>query len=166
MRFMPGETLLGRLIAICVSAITATPKARGGGAMNRDRHTTLRLLRGRYFNPHTREGCDSRLTCAYRQTIGISIHTPVKGVTYLPCLNGHGPIISIHTPVKGVTRPARAGCHARSHFNPHTREGCDVPGAGGREVPGGISIHTPVKGVTTRARATYTPISAFQSTHP
>jgi len=24
MRFMPGETLLGRLIAICVSAITAT----------------------------------------------------------------------------------------------------------------------------------------------
>ena len=59
MRFMPGEALLGRLIAICVPAITATPKTRGGGTVNRDRHTALRPLRGRYFNPHTREGCDS-----------------------------------------------------------------------------------------------------------
>ena len=57
---------------------------------------------------------------------GISIHTPVKGVTGkaqnvdVPTHN-----ISIHTPVKGVTRYSTQPSASRE-----------------------ISIHTPVKGVT------------------
>ena len=55
------------------------------------------------FNPHTREGCDDEPDQPEIGIEGISIHTPVKGVTgeagdqdiWLP--------ISIHTPVKGVT---------------------------------------------------------------
>ena len=108
----------------------------------------------------------------------ISIHTPVKGVT---CAAGY-PVgdradISIHTPVKGVT--SRSGSPSPADivdFNPHTREGCDIPApqitvaAGGdfnphtregcdavqlyvRPAFESISIHTPVKGVTRRVRA-------------
>ena len=33
----------------------------------------------------------------------ISIHTPVKGVTYQDVRTGETVVISIHTPVKGVT---------------------------------------------------------------
>ena len=59
---------------------------------------------------------------------GISIHTPVKGVTVgvppFPGLKN----ISIHTPVKGVT----------------------YRGVGERDPVSIISIHTPVKGVTSK----------------
>ena len=58
---------------------------------------------------------------------GISIHTPVKGVTGAPDQGALLRDISIHTPVKGVTEPGRDD----------------------RRHPG-ISIHTPVKGVTLR----------------
>ncbi len=80
----------------------------------------------------------------------VSIHTPVKGVTYLipahqpgSCFNPHSregsddafgfPLpetgVSIHTPVKGVTGPHRLRVGLRH-----------------------ASIHTPVKGVTRRPR--------------
>ena len=35
--------------------------------------------------------------------------------------------ISIHTPARGVTSSASHNCRESSHFNPHTREGCDRP---------------------------------------
>ena len=78
-----------------------------------------------YFNPHTREGCDPQTADVY-----------------------HAPYISIHTPVKGVTfLPGGSVCPA-VYFNPHTREGCDII----KDIITGtafqISIHTPVKGVT------------------
>ena len=95
----------------------------------------------------------------------ISIHTPVKGVTYtvsrLSCVtsdfNPHTregcdyrticeyvrvPSISIHTPVKGVTPKACSGCSQRHHFNPHTREGCDLYRAGRRNCHGYFNPHT------------------------
>ena len=77
------------------------------------------------FNPHTREGCDHRPGTRAAQMGGISIHTPVKGVTTSMVGVAWGDVISIHTPVKGVTIYA------------YVLE-CIV----------NISIHTPVKGVT------------------
>ena len=41
---------------------------------------TQRVLLRRYFNPHTREGCDL-FNPRTGEQIAISIHTPVKGVT-------------------------------------------------------------------------------------
>ena len=57
------------------------------------------------FNPHSREGSDTTEVKESVDSLPISIHTPVKGVTKLYFIAkkkiGH---ISIHTPVKGVTR--------------------------------------------------------------
>ena len=55
----------------------------------------------------------------------ISIHTPVKGVTYRHSTAQLMIGISIHTPVKGVTQPFAESVQYIT-----------------------ISIHTPVKGVT------------------
>ncbi len=100
----------------------------------------------RYFNPHTREGCD-RHRCSGSETAynfnphtregcdgidehnppadAISIHTPVKGVTASDCDHVVAVVISIHTPVKGVTLVRDSCKRVHEHFNPHTREGCD-----------------------------------------
>ena len=59
-----------------------------------------------YFNPRTREGCDSSLSSAAMRSFRISIHAPVKGAT--------------HGPGKGRDFPL--------YFNPRTREGCDKGG--------------------------------------
>ena len=56
--------------------------------------------------------------------------------------------ISIHTPVKGVTVSVDDINLAFLDFNPHTREGCDVPVEEIARMVVEISIHTPVKGVT------------------
>ena len=55
--------------------------------------------------------------------------------------------ISIHTPVKGVTSHIIISYLYQSYFNPHTREGCDLP-KDYTDEDIWISIHTPVKGVT------------------
>ena len=73
----------------------------------------------------------------------ISIHTPVKGVTYTGLRDQRPQSISIHTPVKGVT--GRAGAAAQRQL---------------------ISIHTPVKGVTLESVHIIRGDAAFQSTHP
>ena len=100
------------------------------------------------FNPHTREGCDvgARVHSILR---AISIHTPARGVTRdgQPCSLDRCKI-SIHTPARGVTADDNGSESEHYDFNPHTREGCD----GGvrfhwRKEP--ISIHTPARGVTT-----------------
>ena len=46
--------------------------------------TVIRALRRCYFNPHTREGCDSDVIRDLIDHYKISIHTPVKGVTFTP----------------------------------------------------------------------------------
>ena len=57
------------------------------------------------FNPHSREGSDD-VTDWIDEGIGISIHTPAKGVTQTGYVAGDVTLISIHTPAKGVTSPA------------------------------------------------------------
>ena len=139
------------------------------------------------FNPHTREGCDREVHLGEVVRL-ISIHTPVKGVTEFDDEITRHVVISIHTPVKGVTpdlTPAspgagnfnphtREGCdlpaqkllRVRAHFNPHTREGCDGLRVVDYRQPVGISIHTPVKGVTRAYRGHGPSEERFQSTHP
>ena len=74
--------------------------------------------------------------------VGVSIHTPTKGVTGV--LQYVRPIgeVSIHTPTKGVTEAARYQLQAQR-----------------------VSIHTPTKGVTYKHNLFITNIM-FQSTHP
>ena len=72
----------------------------------------------------------------------ISIHTPVKGVTWHEADVMEDYQISIHTPVKGVTE--RDGSMLAEEL---------------------ISIHTPVKGVTSIVQQ-FSTLAQFQSTHP
>ncbi len=57
-----------------------------------------------YFNPRTREGCDSDDGDTLNSVGHISIHAPVKGATLLHRLAGP----------------------CDENFNPRTREGCDT----------------------------------------
>ena len=149
-----------------------------------------------YFNPRTREGCDtSHLLFLVRSEI--SIHAPVKGATcasdtVISWVSG----ISIHAPVKGATlyrlsafstvvifqsthpwrvrrnlgrfsasfsifqsthpwrvrqSPERGTIWFVWHFNPRTREGCDIPALLNLYAGQWISIHAPVKGATSEA---------------
>ena len=75
---------------------------------------------GGNFNPHTREGCDCRRDRVYRFV----------------------PLISIHTPVKGVTWTRTAFVPEPSHFNPHTREGCDARRCSGGRSGRNFNPHT------------------------
>ena len=54
------------------------------------------------FNPHTHEGCDMTNKALLR-LIGVSIHTPTKGVAFLRSKTALCAVVSIHTPTKGVT---------------------------------------------------------------
>ena len=56
--------------------------------------------------------------------------------------------ISIHTPVKGVTYRTIYNFVLTSNFNPHSREGSDNKEVITMTEALTISIHTPVKGVT------------------
>ena len=76
------------------------------------------------FNPHARVGRDLRLWLLCR-LLGVSIHTPVWGVTDFASVNWGWKAVSIHTPVWGVT-----------HLF-HSRSAAVL-----------VSIHTPVWGVT------------------
>ena len=63
---------------------------------------------------------------AERAALAISIHAPVKGATAPKHFNFHKFSISIHAPVKGATNNMRASLDTIGHFNPRTREGCDM----------------------------------------
>ena len=65
--------------------------------------------------------------------------------------------ISIHAPVKGATAQGSYSSPCLLHFNPRTREGCDLDFLLIEVHFGLISIHAPVKGATT--------ISAKMITH-
>ncbi len=80
----------------------------------------------RYFNPRTREGCD-----IFRG--GTYIYIKIFQSTH-PCrvrLRAAKAAvfvirISIHAPVKGATRTQPLLPLVMGHFNPRTREGCDL----------------------------------------
>ena len=61
--------------------------------------------------------------------LGISIHTPAKGVTYDERIRKRKEAISIHTPAKGVTGLSPKIIRTSTDFNPHSREGSDVSSA-------------------------------------
>ena len=129
-----------------------------------------------YFNPRTREVCDAAVDLIRHNAVFISIHAPVKGATGpFQCdfkrrllISIHAPVkgatlgaprlyrrhgISIHAPVKGATRQFRIIFIQRfRHFNPRTREGCDMISAAPEVAKVNISIHAPVKGATIRCR--------------
>ena len=85
----------------------------------------ISLRKRKSFNPHTHEGCDfhnvhlvkpqyrfqsthpRRVWLSHRHMftaqVGVSIHTPTKGVTYNNDFKGLTESVSIHTPTKGVT---------------------------------------------------------------
>ncbi len=118
-----------------------------------------------YFNPRTREGCDRpkgrcrlmslsfqsthprgvRLRCVWRWRSGISI--------------------SIHAPARGATCHERFFETATSHFNPRTREGCDVRLERGMLSQDNFNPRTR-EGCDPEMLKCGSRICGFQSTHP
>jgi len=77
----------------------------------------------------------------------ISIQAPVKGATSAARCRWPKSVISIHAPVKGATSEHQYDRVNLVHFNPRTREGCDlVFPLNATSIR--ISIHAPVKGAT------------------
>ena len=96
--------------------------------------------------------------------------------------------ISIHAPVKGATYLRQTPSGRYWHFNPRTREGCDVSSSSAISIDmsyfnprtregcdvffpnmqtfSTISIHAPVKGATVVQLADQVNYLSFQSTHP
>ena len=85
------------------------------------------MSRKAYFNPRTREGCDSIAELKLRAYAVISIHAPVKGATERP----QRPRLEM----RNFNPRTREGCDSGVsalagipgiYFNPRTREGCDM----------------------------------------
>ena len=119
-----------------------------------------------YFNPRTREGCDTNLHNSIFRQPWISIHAPVKGATADKDAARQRACISIHAPVKGATARARHSGARISNFNPRTREGCDARKEEKNMATYFISIHAPVKGATIKFASLTLDDIIFQSTHP
>ena len=80
----------------------------------------------KHFNPRTREGCDSiRIMHAIFGTLFQSTHP--RGVRLIGDFRDM-PFddISIHAPARGATCTRRCLRGSTNHFNPRTREGCDL----------------------------------------
>ena len=83
-----------------------------------------------------------------RFTSGVSIHTPIQGMTVNVLHRWLSLRVSIHTPIQGVTLNVVVSGQDKDGFNPHTHTGCDT------SVPvlilpsTRVSIHTPIQGVT------------------
>ena len=96
--------------------------------------------------------------------IGVSIHTPVWGVTATNVVKVPDTKVSIHTPVWGVTLPALEVLPAVKCFNPHARVGRDYLLLR-NALRLKVSIHTPVWGVTSVTLTLFS-VFKFQSTRP
>ena len=100
----------------------------------------------KYFNPRTREGCDSPVP-TFDQVLFISIHAPAKGATFSSVYCLVPSFISIHAPAKGATSSNRC-FKRRLHISIH------APAKGATidrerfEQGINISIHAPAKGAT------------------
>ena len=80
-----------------------------------------------YFNPRTREGCDSLGHKLTERAIEISIHAPARGATatYNETMIPTERFQSTHP--RGVRRAFSCASQSpSSDFNPRTREGCDL----------------------------------------
>ena len=83
-----------------------------------DRHNYIT-----YFNPHHREGGDSRFKL-FKLLLRISIHTTAKVVTS-SCVSLMGTPIFQSTPPRRWWQLLFCGGHQSGYFNPHHREGGD-----------------------------------------
>ena len=63
--------------------------------------------------------------------------------------------ISIHTPAKGVTTEGKTYVDPKFNFNPHSRKGSDACPDDTFVDTLNISIHTPAKGVTVKDRVCF-----------
>ena len=106
----------------------------------------------------------------YEQSLGVSIHAPVRGATEAALMDSRSSEVSIHAPVRGATLDNPCSIRALTCFNPRPRAGGDTaavrshasdslfqstPPCGGRRVYGFyfkeifvVSIHAPVRGAT------------------
>ena len=89
----------------------------------------------------------------------------MKGVTVLRGSDARNRGISIHTPVKGVTLDPIVVAGGDPDFNPHTREGCDALHQGGRRRAGDFNPHTR-EGCDGMPAGSPPASAVFQSTHP
>ncbi len=78
----------------------------------------------------------------------ISIHAPAKGATLQKTILILLQVISIHAPAKGATYYYTNQVLTVTHFNPRTREGCDLIPLVLQHRFHYISIHAPAKGAT------------------
>ena len=80
-------------------------------------------------------------------TVMISIHTPIKGVTFIDWCKSHvNRDFNPHTH-KGCDFGDFKDLETCMNFNPHTHKGCDTYSEI-KQIIDTISIHTPIKGVT------------------
>ena len=119
-----------------------------------------------YFNPRTREGCDSAYKAHQSAGSWISIHAPVKGATFIVADDRDIRVISIHAPVKGATVYSQDLLVYKRNFNPRTREGCDLGTAlSGHQ--GQLYFNPRTReGCDTTAVKEVDIYGKFQSTHP
>jgi len=96
----------------------------------------------------------------------ISTHAPAKGAT--AALEHHvlALCISTHAPAKGATSAPHAAAGGGRHFNPRTREGCDLTSQGFANIYLHISTHAPAKGATRIENKFDSRSCSFQPTHP
>ena len=118
-----------------------------------------------YFNPRTREGCDFGLRSRKHRGQLISIHAPARGATNYCGDFNLAFTISIHAPARGATLTHKKYFMTTSHFNPRTREGCDLDEWLER---GGTRYFNPRtrEGCDSQSWVSGDHSRAFQSTHP
>ncbi len=119
----------------------------------------------RYFNPRTREGCDTTISHYGQFRKNFNPRTregcDAQRVLYIRSL-----IQFQSTHPRGVRQVVVRQSHIHLHFNPRTREGCDT---GFHEHLGAfpaISIHAPARGATDTTCKPAVSRWKFQSTHP
>ena len=101
-----------------------------------------------HFNPRT--PCGVRRSCHAIFLFYLLFQSthPLRGATHPALCRCKVAEISIHAPARGATRSATTGAHTFRHFNPRTREGCDLGSPRRRAMERFISIHAPARGAT------------------
>ena len=119
------------------------PRSHEGSDDNSNITSRLSL----HFNPRSHEGSDP-CPIAKRGEVGISIHAPTKGATYMVTGGDLFDGISIHAPTKGATKQRRWNDGVSVDFNPRSHEGSDFRQSNTKGDISCISIHAPTKGAT------------------
>ena len=104
--------------------------------------------------------------CQRRHVRRVSIHAPAWGATGLAWLDIiSSDLVSIHAPAWGATADLKLVRDGTLSFNPRTRVGCDIVGAGKTKLRDSFNPRTRV-GCDDIDRANARLTRLFQSTHP